>query len=82
MKYFFQLYLYATGVLQLFTDYDEICLKLVCLDQKKVEEEKLRSVELNTRVSNFLLSMNSPEVKNSAYCSKCELNKICLAGEL
>jgi len=81
-KYFFQLYLYATGVLQLFTDYDEICLKLICLDQEKVEEEKLCSVELKSRVSDFLLSINSPEVKNSAYCSKCQLNKICLAGEL
>ena len=80
-KYFFQLFLYATGVSQFYPEYENFVLKIICLDYQKVEQKTLNLDELRKAVSFILLGMNRPEVKNQNYCSKCEMNKICLIGK-
>lgn len=79
-KYFFQLNLYVQGISQLFPEYKEFCIKLICLDQENVESETFKIGEISTRVMSVLDRINEPQIKNTEYCNKCEMNKICLIG--
>ena len=79
-KYFLQLTVYGYGLFQVFQELESICLKVVSLDCKEVQELVLTKSELNDRLSAYSKKLNSPHLKNENFCPKCPYSSICLAN--